>query len=341
MGKSKGHELKRFYGKLGFTYDQNKYDNINGFSHVVSVITKELCDIYKLDFSVKEISANSPSGDGNSTSKQFFLIEFSDFLREYGFPYLELIQGDISTRFASPKHRMIILKFLCAELVVARKMPKEGLQNGKQSDHSQITSDISDHLIRAYCALGLSQPSVGTDVNKLFATLFKSTSEALKSAPPNYIGKPMLPLTGLSDHQWTKICHIGQVLDTEYTSRRETLIKRADCTVQSFKWSDRGKEKMEEVERVYNPLRALMVPHPWLNMVPHLLAARDTQLLRLEKTSSGLAREFTVSPLNRVLMSGKVPDRGGRAWEIEEPLPEMPSFKKRQAGGGRGGGGKS
>lgn len=100
---------------------------------------------------------------------------------------------------------------------------------------------------------------------------------------------------------------------------------------------------MEEIVRVYTPLREAMKARPWLNMVPHLLAARDVQLLRLEKTSSGLAREFTSSPLNRILMPGKVPDRGGRAWEIEAPPPEMPAFKKRQAGGfgggGRGGGG--
>lgn len=51
----------------------------------------------------------------------------------------------------------------------------------------------------------------------------------------------MLPLEGLSEKLWSDICRIGQVLDAEYTSRRETLIKRADCTVQSFKWSDRAK----------------------------------------------------------------------------------------------------
>ena len=78
---------------------------------------------------------------------------------------------------------------------------------------------------------------------------------------------------------------------------------------------------------------------PWRDVVPHLLASRDVQLLRLEKTSGSEAREFTSCPLNRILMTGQVPDRGGRAWEIEAPPPEMPAFKKRQAGGGGGGGG--
>lgn len=41
-----------------------------------------------------------------------------------------------------------------------------------------------------------------------------------------------------------------------------------------------------------------------------------------------------------------VPDRGGRAWELEPPPPEMPAFKQRHPDGGgvtqrggRGGGG--
>lgn len=99
---------------------------------------------------------------------------------------------------------------------------------------------------------------------------------------------------------------------------------------------------MEEIERVYGPLRAAMEVRPWSNVVPHLLAARDVQLLRMEKMSSGLAREFTSCPLNRILMPGQVPDRGGRAWEIEAPPPEMPAFQKRKPGGsfgGRGDGG--
>jgi len=31
-----------------------------------------------------------------------------------------------------------------------------------------------------------------------------------------------------------------------------------------------------------------------------------------------------------VLVLFQVPDRGGRAWELEPPPPEMPSFMKRQ-----------
>jgi len=71
------------------------------------------------------------------------------------------------------------------------------------------------------------------------------------------------------------------------------------------------------------------------------LAARD-DLTRLQKTSSGEARERSKCAINKVLI-GKVPDRGGRAWELEPPPPEMPAFMSRDnsqggRGGGRGGG---
>lgn len=97
------------------------------------------------------------------------------------------------------------------------------------------------------------------------------------------------------------------------------------------------KSKLEEIETAYTPLRAAMQASPWGDVVPHLLAARNVQLLRLEKTSGSAAREFTSCPLNRILMAGQVPDRGGRTWEVEAPLPEMPAFQKRRGGGGRGG----
>ena len=54
-----------------------------------------------------------------------------------------------------------------------------------------------------------------------------------------------------------------------------------------------------------------------------------SDLLKIEKTSSGLTREKSRTPLNRVKI-GHVPDRGGRAYEHEVPPPEMPSFQKRQ-----------
>ena len=48
------------------------------------------------------------------------------------------------------------------------------------------------------------------------------------------------------------------------------------------------------------------------------------------------AQNLLTVPILR--LSFQVPDRGGRAYELEPPPPEMPSFQKRQDHGGRGGG---
>ncbi|VDD76095.1 unnamed protein product [Mesocestoides corti] len=218
------------------------------------------------------------------------------------------------------------------------------------ASESQIPTNLGDYFGRACEALKISGISSTIGPAKLLELIYASASKALSTCPPNYLGKPMLPVDGLSDKLWSQVCHIGEILQLEYSSRRETLIKRADCTVQSFKWSDRVKSKQETIAAAYNPLRSVMQVNPHMDIVPQLLAARDVNLLLSEKTSGTSARLFTSCPLNRILMAGQVPDRGGRAWELEAPPPEMPSFQKRQGqgysargsgGGGRGHGGGS
>uniref|UniRef100_A0A5K3FJ54 Protein FAM98A n=2 Tax=Mesocestoides corti TaxID=53468 RepID=A0A5K3FJ54_MESCO len=344
MAKPKRHELSVFFRNLGFSCNESALNNIIDFSCIVSLITSELCRIYGLQSSVEAISENSV--------KDTFCLEFSDFLREYGFPYNKIVEGPIDERFSSKEHRLITLKFLCAELKVARQMDKSPSSFPVKSDasESQIPTNLGDYFGRACEALKISGISSTIGPAKLLELIYASASKALSTCPPNYLGKPMLPVDGLSDKLWSQVCHIGEILQLEYSSRRETLIKRADCTVQSFKWSDRVKSKQETIAAAYNPLRSVMQVNPHMDIVPQLLAARDVNLLLSEKTSGTSARLFTSCPLNRILMAGQVPDRGGRAWELEAPPPEMPSFQKRQGqgysargsgGGGRGHGGGS
>lgn len=65
-----------------------------------------------------------------------------------------------------------------------------------------------------------------------------------------------------------------------------------------------------------------------------LLAARE-DLAIIEKTSSANVRKNTGTDIQKHVMGG-VPDRGGRAYEMAPPPPEMPSWQTRQ-GGDRGG----
>ncbi|KAA0187531.1 Protein FAM98A [Fasciolopsis buskii] len=56
-----------------------------------------------------------------------------------------------------------------------------------------------------------------------------------------HMGEPIIPLNGMSDRQWSQVTRIAALLQQEYASRRATLLKRLDVTVQSFKWSDKAK----------------------------------------------------------------------------------------------------
>ncbi|CAJ0936140.1 unnamed protein product, partial [Ranitomeya imitator] len=138
----------------------------------------------------------------------------------------------------------------------------------------------------------------------------------------------------LTAQQLEHLEKINDALCKEYECRRRMLIKRLDVTVQSFGWSDKAKAKMDEIARVYQPIRYSLSPKSGIS-VPHLLAARR-DLSKIVRTSSGSAREKMVCPINKILM-GRVPDRGGRPSEISPPPPEMPPWKKRQDDGGRGG----
>uniref|UniRef100_A0A8C9RMI9 Protein FAM98B-like n=1 Tax=Scleropages formosus TaxID=113540 RepID=A0A8C9RMI9_SCLFO len=132
-----------------------------------------------------------------------------------------------------------------------------------------------------------------------------------------------------------KLEQINSTLCAEYEYRRRMLIKRLDVTVQSFGWSERAKvDGILFMAIPFSPLRYLLTFKASVSL-SHLLAARE-DIRSLKKTSSGLIREKTACAINKVLM-GSVPDRGGRPSEIEAPLPEMPTWQKRQDGGGRGG----
>ncbi|KAG8143567.1 hypothetical protein E2320_000783 [Naja naja] len=110
---------------------------------------------------------------------------------------------------------------------------------------------------------------------------------------------------------------INQVLGAEYQCRRHMMLTRFDVTVASFHWSERAKSLPEDSQFCLS----------------HLLAARE-DFSRIVKTSSEALRSKTSCAVNKVLMKGSVPDRGGRPNEIEAP---MPTWEKRREGGGGGG----
>ncbi|KAK4475453.1 hypothetical protein MN116_002505 [Schistosoma mekongi] len=310
----------------------------NEFSSVVSNLVSELGKAHNVPSNVYALT--------DEYDYTNFVNNLEKFLKSYGCPYPLLTEGPVSDRFSTVSNRSLLLQYLCSEIMAVRQLSTinsvnkqtNGRHHSMDVDGSEDDAEVLSDIHRTFTALGLKIPPNDSGPNVVYSSLQKGISESLSRCPPNYMGKAIIPLTGISDRQWSQISRIAALLQQQYASRQATLLKRLDVTVQSFKWSDKAKSSLDKITTVYNPIRERMgqIPYPG---VPNVLAVRDNMILQIEKTSGKNARRYTSCDLNKILI-GKVPDRGGRAWELEPPPPEMPAFKQRQpdrGGGHRGG----
>ncbi|XP_033735929.1 protein FAM98A-like [Pecten maximus] len=315
------------------------------YTKLVAWLTGQLRDFCGLEECANAI--NNPDEASN------FIMELGSCLRELNCPHKELFEGtQVLDRLNNRKSCLQLLDYLTTELasvrMIASKNPSQ-LKATPTSNNStskaveMVESDVAKYLRLLLIALEISKPPANINSFQLFSKVEAKVKD-LVCKYPDQAGTSLLKAR-LSDKQWSQVMNINEALCREYQTRREMLLKRLDVTVQSFMWSDKAKQKENDIAALYQPVRKSLQAKPTIS-VAHILSARD-DLTRLEKTSSGDAREKTKCAINRVLIP-KVPDRGGRAWELEPPPPEMPSFMKREAGpqrpqsgygGGRGGGG--
>lgn len=175
-----------------------------------------------------------------------------------------------------------------------------------------------------------------SSVEALFKMISSRIVEMLNVLPDaqKRIGKPLLNAKKqITEEQWQQIAMIQAALEEEYNLRRKMLLTRLDVTVESFKWSDKIKGKEKDITERYSNKCQELEKLKFGNQrtdIASLLAARD-KIAIIEKTSSANVRKNTRSKLQRHIIA-KVPDRGGRALENQQPPKEMPSWKKRQPG---------
>ncbi|XP_018336058.1 protein FAM98B isoform X2 [Agrilus planipennis] len=301
------------------------------FSCLVSYLCSELRLLADLDECVNPMATTEDSIS--------FILEVSSLLKESGCPYSSLIHGHASDRFATVDDRLLLLDYLITEVMAARIL-EENKPAKKLELKLNETPQAAD-LRKILQTLGFSRPPPNITVQTLIQKLTQSIQNTISKANPDLIGNSLFNGM-LSEAQWDKLNDVHKELQEDYTIRRETLLKRLDCTVQSFQWSDKTKGKEELFEDVYEKKRKILKSEPDVD-ISDLLAARD-DLAVIEKTSNSTVRKNTQSAISKVII-GKVPDRGGRTSEQAPPPPEMPSWQQRTAGpppggrGGRGGGG--
>ncbi|KAI5736369.1 hypothetical protein M8J76_002551 [Diaphorina citri] len=283
------------------------------FTKLVAWLCKEIKVLLKLD---EDVTSTQDSSS--------LLLELSSFLKELGCPYKCLIEGHVNSRLRTPETCMLLLDYLINEVNSAR-MYRVNFPDTKNEMSITINeSSTAKYLRDMLMALKFNKPPENISPEQLFGRVLVKVSEILKTAPPALVGKQMFN-GELSPKQWETLMQVQNEMAEEYRLRREMLLTRLDCTIESFKWSDRLKGKEAVIEKVYSEKRDKLSPDPTVSLAD-LLAARE-DLAIAEKTS------------NSNVIIGQVPDRGGRPSEQQAPPPEMPSWQQRNAGGGGGRGG--
>ncbi|XP_066559867.1 protein FAM98C isoform X2 [Amia ocellicauda] len=183
-------------------------------------------------------------------------------------------------------------------------------------------------------ALDLEPATQESPPSTLLAAAHKQVVSCLEALPGGALPGPLLRTTP-DRRQWSAVQQLSDCLSQEYAIRRRMMIKRFQVTVHSFHWGDRG-QAQELSERMDSALAELWPSFQTESSVslPLLLAAREDRPLTVQATQPA-----TPCAIAKIMM-GSVPDRGGRPWEMERP---MPSWGGRREGGGRGrpGGGQS
>lgn len=250
--------------------------------------------------------------------------------------------GPVSARLNSVETRYLLLEFLLGELM-AQKMSNVNRTTDTKKDlaitlhETPTAAALKDIAI----TLNLGKPPDNITPKLIFEKINLKFDEIIaRTNGMKRVGKPLFcPKTRVSDENWAKLAELQTALEAEYDLRRKMLLTRLDCTVQSFQWSEKAKGKEAEItERFATKRQKLeqLTTGGQRTGIPALLAARDN-LAIIEKTSSANVRRNTRSKIQRHIM-GRVPDRGGRAYEHQPPPPEMPSWQKNRAQGGQGGG---
>ena len=273
------------------------------------------------------------------------------------------MDSDIS----DPKTRLSLLNSLCGQLLSSRMTYVNQKSNSNESmtismTESQTARDLKTILI----TLGMGRPPNDVNPEILFKKIKEKLTERLSQQNLTIEDSLLLPegLT-LSPEQWKCLETINEELKGDYSQRREMLLRRCDCTVNSFTWksdTDRN-ELISKINAAIHEKRTKLKNTPDITLA-NALAARqsDCDLLlnsvvsrnptncviqipdQKGNANKGIQQRIQMEELHKYRI-GSVPDRGGRP--NEQPKPPKESFSQQQfqrdnpqrGRGGRGGGG--
>eukprot|EP00053_Salpingoeca_punica_P006189 m.59384 g.59384 ORF g.59384 m.59384 type:complete len:616 (+) comp13574_c0_seq1:1474-3321(+) len=239
-----------------------------------------------------------------------FVIDLTGFYTELGTSFANIRSPGF---FNDHANRTNIVEYTLRELAASRLTASRTSASAMEVDQSVGVSS-PDRFSAILTALGL-RPAATTA--ETMQTLSAKISALIAKVPKTYLSPPLLQQQ-LSTAQWDALQDINSALHAEYTVRRQMLLKRLDVTVQSFKWSDRAKNLVNDIEKTFQPRRERLRAESAVDINDVFFATND--LLRWVKTSNSDVRQNTQSVITKVVI-GAVPDRGGR------PTETRPSYE--------------
>ncbi|XP_056139867.1 protein FAM98B isoform X2 [Lampris incognitus] len=160
-----------------------------------------------------------------------------------------------------------------------------------------------------------------------FADVLHEVESRLAVLPSGDMVEPLLN-THLNSKQWRQVDEINQMLLEDYQCRRQMMIKRFQVTLHSFAWGEK-KKKNSAVLASVPPLASFAFPSQV--SISLLLAARKDQSCILPVKAGPSTAVYKI-------LTGAVPDRGGRPGEIEPPMPLWEGRRGQRNQSGRGSG---
>lgn len=97
----------------------------------------------------------------------------------------------------------------------------------------QSETSTAKNLKNILVMLRFQKPPDNISAEILFNKVATKLQEVKAQVPPQLLSKPIF-VGKLSNNQWQKLKELQSELQSEYTIRRELLLKRLDVTVQSF-----------------------------------------------------------------------------------------------------------
>lgn len=217
----------------------------------------------------------------------------------------------------------LVLLYRATELTRAResRLRVESMASSLRIDPALPTSTIVAGAVQ------VARASVPTVNQRYLQPLLNPAGEGAGATPGSDAAAMQL-----SAPEAEALRPVALAMAAEYQLRREMLLTRIDVTGEGFLWSARGEASAEPLRALFRTRLASLPPSGFF--LPHDALLAQGWLTHVRTASAGKAERGTGKGVKIILMTQKLPDRGGR---VGDAKANMPKFRPRQAakpGGG-------